>query len=120
MNTIQNRTGLTQALLILEERTAGQGRSLKHKVEIAFDSMKPVNIVKDTFNEILVPGIKNNLLNLTLGAGVGFFVRSWRLGAAQSRLKSLLINAIGLGVTQIIRVKSAQFSRREMATRHPV
>lgn len=112
MHTITTSNGLKLAISMLEEKNKEQGEIIGEQVSGALEALKPVNVLRDTFRNFLIPGMRNNLVNLALGTGVGFLVRKWRLNKAQSRIKHVLSDVISFGVNEFMRVKSKQiFSR---------
>ena len=46
--------GLREAIVVLEKRQATEGKILKEQFMLAYESMKPINLIKNTF-KVLYP-----------------------------------------------------------------
>lgn len=64
---------------------------LKNQFDVAYESVKPLNVVKNLFQEITAsPDIKNNLLNNLIGLGTGFLSKKLLLGSPHNPIKKVL------------------------------
>ena len=53
MQKIDSTSTLSEAILELEARKAEEGRMLKEQVNQAYESIKPINLIKNTIKEAL-------------------------------------------------------------------
>lgn len=60
-------------ITLLEEQTRLMEEDLKDKLHETYDSFKPLNILKNTFNGISSsPGLKKDLLSTAVNFGLGY------------------------------------------------
>lgn len=51
-------------------------RVLKEHFHLIYDSLKPINLIKNTLSEAITsPDIRNNLLNAAIGLGTGYLAK---------------------------------------------
>ncbi|MEO8515369.1 MAG: hypothetical protein ABI426_01425 [Flavobacterium sp.] len=63
MKTRDNKALLMQKIVFLENKQTQELQSLKEQVQVTFESLKPLNFIKSTFQEVTsTPGIGTDLL----------------------------------------------------------
>jgi hypothetical protein len=68
-----------------------QGQRLKEQYELAFEKMKPLNLIKNTFKEMGASStIKDELMNAALGLATGYLSKKIIVGSTHNPLKKLL------------------------------
>ncbi len=70
--------GTRLKLLILEKETELrlEGNALKAHCLLSYESLKPVNLLKNTLGESMSePGVKDNVVNTMIGVTTGFIVK---------------------------------------------
>ncbi len=73
MEKISTSSELQRAITQLEIKQAGELTILKQELRTVGDSLKPINMVKGAFKEIVnSPDLKSNIMNLALGLAKGF------------------------------------------------
>lgn len=94
----------TIARLELERRVKFE--ELKEQLEITAESIKPVNIIKDTFQDIThSPDLKSNLIQTAAGITGGYLSKKIIFGNSKSFFKKLIGYALQYGVTNFISKK---------------
>lgn len=72
---------LNELILVQEMKYANDLERLKEQFDVAYESVKPINLIKNLFHEVTAsPEIKNNLLNNVIGFGTGFLSKKLLLG----------------------------------------
>lgn len=105
MQKITTTTGLKEAITLLEYEQTIQGQLLKEQFSLTIDSLRPVNLIKETFKDVVeLPDLTSNILSTSLGLIAGYFTNRIFIGSSGNLLKKLLGNIIQLGVTTIIAV----------------
>jgi hypothetical protein len=95
--------GLKEAIRLLEIEQKIEGALLKEQFKITYESLRPVNLIGNTIKELAVlPDLKGDLLNATLGLAAGFLSKKAAIGNTQSPLKQLLGTVIQMGVTSLV------------------
>src|ERR1035441_325401 len=90
MKKIHPSTTLKQ--LILEKKTEHfvEGKLLKEHFHRTYESFKPLNIIKNTFKEIIsVPDLKTNVVNSAIGITTGFVAKKIFTGKSHNPLTKL-------------------------------
>jgi len=79
-------------LLILEKEAQHleEERMLKEHFNTIYESLKPINLIKNTISEAITsPDIRHNLLNAALGFGSGFVARKLFIKNPNGIIKSI-------------------------------
>jgi len=103
MENINSITSLQEAIRELEIRQAEEERQMKHQFNLAYESIKPVNLILSTFKEAAESqDLKNNVINTSVGLVAGYVSKTVFEGVTDSPLKKLFGSAIMFGITNII------------------
>lgn len=103
MRKITSMTELKESIFLLEIKKANEARLLKEQFMITYENIKPVNLIKNSFNELITsPHLKENLLNTTLSIAAGYLSKKIAVGSTHNPLKQLLGTFLQLGVTNIV------------------
>ncbi|MDP3557459.1 MAG: hypothetical protein Q8T03_08795 [Bacteroidota bacterium] len=103
MEKIQNTNDLKAAIIFLEIKQANEKRILIEQFKATYESMKPVNIIKNTIKELITaPDLKNNLVNTTIGIATGYLSKKIAIGSTHNPIKQVLGTLLQLGVTNIV------------------
>src|ERR1035437_8473301 len=103
MKKITSIVELRESILLLEIKQANEGRLLKEQFKTTYESLRPVNLIKNKFNELTTsPDFKGKLLNATLSLAAGYLSRKVVVGATHNPLKQLLGTLLQMGVTGLV------------------
>jgi hypothetical protein len=103
MQKITSAKELKDAIRFLEEKQADQGQVLKEQFFIVLESIKPVNIIKNTFNEVASsPSLMSNILSSTIGLAAGYVSNKTMVGSSGNLFRKLLGTILQFGVTTLI------------------
>ena len=96
---------LKAAILLLEKEKTAKGQLLKEQVKVSLDSLKPLNLLKNTFNNFAEsPEVQNNLVDLAIAIGTGFISKKVISGSkTHSRVKQagiLVIDALNVYIAR--------------------
>jgi F0F1-type ATP synthase membrane subunit c/vacuolar-type H+-ATPase subunit K len=76
---------------------------MKKEFHQAYESMKPINLIKSTFKEVAQSQeIKDNLINTGVGLAAGYVSKALFEGVTHSPLRKLLGTALMFGITNVI------------------
>lgn len=101
-------TALKNAMRQLENQQAREWILLKKQSHVAFESLKPLNIIKNTFKEALAsPGLKGNVLKVAVGLTAGIVAKNLFVWKSQSPVRNLL----GSVVEMVVAGKIARSAR---------
>jgi hypothetical protein len=103
MERIQSASELKAAIQQLEAKRVEEGRELKRQFEITYESIKPVNLIKSTFKEVIgSTEIKGNMAKSVAGFAVGFLVNKLIFRGSSGPLRKLLGTVVIFGVTNVV------------------
>ena len=103
MQKINSEASLREAILQLEQKRAVEGIMLKEQFLLAYDSVKPINLIMSTFNEIVASReLKSNLLNTSVGLTAGYLTKLLFERGTKNPVKKLMGNALMMSIVNII------------------
>lgn len=103
MKKITSTTELQEYILLLEIKQANEKILLKEQFKTTYESLKPVNLIKNTFNELITgPNLKEGLLDTLLSLAAGYLSKKAVVGSTHNPLKQLLGTFLQMGITNIV------------------
>jgi hypothetical protein len=103
MDTITNLKELNAAILLLENKQAQKGLLLKEQLELTYESLRPINLIKSTIKELVTaPNFKEDILNTSIGLAAGYFSKKLAVGSTKNPLKQILGSFLQMGVTGVV------------------
>jgi hypothetical protein len=103
MKKITSETDLRAAILELEIKQAEQGKLLKEQFHLAYESVKPLNLIKSTFKEAVASGdLKDNVINASVGMTAGYISKAVFEGVTRGPLRKILGTALMFGIKTVV------------------
>lgn len=103
MQKINSLTGLREAIFQLEIRQAEEAKMLKEQFYLAYNSVKPINLIKSTFKEVAESReLKDNIVNTSIGLTAGYVSKVLFEGTSKNPLKRLLGSFLMFGITNLV------------------
>src|SRR6266542_6028153 len=100
METISSAVSLRNAIQLLEAEQVASGIILKEQFLLTYESLKPVNILKNTLKEVATtPLLINNIIGTTVGLATGYLTKKVVIGASGNIFRNLLGAVLQFGVT---------------------
>jgi len=100
---ITNAANLKQAISLLQNKRQAQKKQIAADATVIYQSIQPINIIKNTINKLIAtPAINNNALDMLMGVGAGMVSKKLILGKSASIIKKVLGGVIEFGVSNII------------------
>jgi hypothetical protein len=82
---------------------------LKNQFKDTFDSLRPINLIKDTFNEVVhSPEIKNDLLKYSIGSLGGYVSKKMVFGNSNNIFKKISGAFLQFAIANLITNKIKQ------------
>ncbi|VXC06688.1 conserved hypothetical protein [Flavobacterium sp. 9AF] len=111
MKTITENQILDEKIRLLKLKKENQFEVLKQQFNETLDSLKPVNIVKETIKDFKnSKEIKNSLLETSLGIAGGYLTRKLIVGESAGIFKKLSATVIQFLVTNFIKNKAEKIT----------
>ena len=100
---INSPENLKNAIQFLETARSEEESNLKEQFNLAYESVKPVNLIKSTFNEVVASSeIRQSLLSVSLGLAAVYFTRKLLEKGNKSDAKNLAGTIIMFGITNVL------------------
>lgn len=103
MENITTSAELKIAIQLLEAEQVFHKQLLKDQFSLVHESLKPANIIKNTFNDIASsPYLIDNMLGAAMGLATGFVTKKLASGVPGGLLKKLFGILLQFGVTNVV------------------
>lgn len=103
MGKIQSISDLEDAIKLLEFKKAEEEQLLKEISYMTFESLKPINMIKNIFKEVVEPqNLKDNLVNTSVGLGFGYLSKILFQSVVRVPFKKFLGSALMLSVENLV------------------
>jgi len=104
MQKINTGAGLREAIILLEIKRAEEEKALREHLHVAYESMRPINIIKSVYKEVAVSeNLKDELINTSTGLVIGYASKTLFESVSHSPIRKLLGTAILFGITNLVR-----------------
>jgi hypothetical protein len=103
MQNITSSVELRKAIQLLEEEELIKRQLLKEQLNIAFESLKPINLLKKTVKDISAsPELINSIIGNVAGLASGFLSNKLIVGSSGNLFKKLIGAVVQLGVARVV------------------
>lgn len=103
MENISSAAELKRVIQRVEIEHAMQGKRLKEQFFLAYENLKPANILKGTLNEITKsPYLIDNVLGATLGLVTGYLSRKIAVAGSGNPFRKLIGSVLQFGITNLV------------------
>jgi hypothetical protein len=103
MQKIDSIAELKNAIQLLEVEQADKGQLLKEQFFLTYESLKPVNLIASTLNDIKKsPYLIENILGAAVGLVTGFYSNKLIFNSRGNKLKKLIGVVLQFGVTNLV------------------
>lgn len=100
----KNETETLNEMILAEElKYANDLALLKNQFNLAYESVKPINLVKNLFHEVTAsPEIKSDLISNLIGFGTGFLSKKLLLGSSHNPIKKVFGTLFEFGIANVV------------------
>jgi hypothetical protein len=103
MEKITSAVALKNAIQLLEADQAVKGQLLKEQFYLTYESLKPVNLIKNALHDISSsPYLIDNILSTSMGIASGFLTNKIFVGRSGNIIRNLLGTVLQFGVTNVV------------------
>lgn len=109
MNNVERITsvaGLKSEISVLEDEHSAKELLLREQLYLTYESLRPVNIIKDTLRDMFSPNLTENISGTAIGAAGGYLLRKLLVGSSRNLFRKLLGSVLQLGITNVAANKS--------------
>jgi hypothetical protein len=94
---------LAETIKQLEIKKETEEEQLKEQFHLAYNSLKPANLIESAFLKAVNSGkLKDNVINTSAGLTTGFLIKKLFVGSSHSLLKNIFGNVLMFGITNLI------------------
>src|SRR5512133_2127200 len=103
MENITSIASLKNAIQLLEAEQTVKEVLLKEQFHLTYESLKPVNIIKDTFKEVSSsPFLINNIIGAATGLASGYLSKKIVVAGSGNVFRKLLGSILQFGITNVV------------------
>lgn len=103
MEHINSSAQLKEAILQLEQQYAADESIVKEQFMLAYESVKPINLIKSTIEQVSASQeLKDNLTSTAIGLGVGYISKVAFVGFSHSPMRKMMGAALMYGVSNFV------------------
>jgi|DEB19_MinimDraft_2_1074335.scaffolds.fasta_scaffold24517_1 hypothetical protein len=107
---------LKENILLMELQQENDRILLKEEFKQTFEALRPVNLLKNTFHDLVQsPDFKEDLVDSALGLATGFISKKLVVGNTHNPLKQILGVLLQLAITSIV-TKNADVIKSSLMT----
>jgi hypothetical protein len=111
MQKIKSATELKNAIQRLEVEQTIQGQLLSEQFNIVYESLKPVNIIKQAMKDLVTsPSLISNVLGVTVGLSSGYLAKKLVVGQSGSIIKNIVGSLLQNGVANVVATHAISFT----------
>lgn len=86
---------LMEQIIVLRNRQAYELQLLKRQVEITFESLQPLNLIKNAFHDVTSsPEIRNDLIHSAVSLTTGYLTRNLFFGTFSRPIQKMVGSAL--------------------------
>lgn len=103
MQNITSSAELKNAIQMLEVEQASKRELLKEQLNITYDSLRPINIIRKTLrNMISSQDMTDNILGTASGLASGYLSKKVFIGTSGNLIRKLIGSILQFGVTTVV------------------
>jgi hypothetical protein len=103
MQNITSAVELKDAIQLLEAEQSIKGQLLREQLFLTYESLKPVNLLKNTLKEISsTPYLIDNISGTAMGLLGGFLSKKIFVGSSGNLIRKLIGSVLQIGVTNLV------------------
>jgi len=110
MRKINSTTSLRDAIVYLEKKQVDEKELLKEQLHLAYNSMRPINLIKSTFKEATASmNLNESILSTSLGLASGYLSKKIFEGASRNPIKRFFGSVLMFAITSLVAKKPDAF-----------
>ena len=97
------KEALNHKIILLEIKREQELAALKNQFYSTCESLKPINLVKDSFKELVQSSdLKGDILDTTLSLATGYLSKKVITGFGQTPIKNFFGTLFQIGITNVV------------------
>jgi len=99
---ITNPLELKDAIQKLESDKVVHLFLLRQEFEHAYESITPLNLIRDNMEDSPAHSLGNNLISTSVGLATGYLIKKWIVGKSGNPIRTILGSAAQVGVIKLV------------------
>jgi hypothetical protein len=93
---------LNERIILLENKQTEKLKVIREQFHIAYESLKPINVIKDVFHEVASSSeIKNDIVSNVIGLTTGYLSKKILLGSTHNPIKKIMGNLLQFAIANV-------------------
>jgi hypothetical protein len=110
---------LNQTIIFLQNKQTRELELFKAQLHVTYESLKPLNIIKNTFHEITSsPGIKNNVISNVAGLTTGYLAKKILIRSSGNPLKRIIGTLLEFAIAGVVAKNSGALQSKGKTILH--
>jgi hypothetical protein len=94
---------LSDSISLLQIKQALELKLLKEQFYVTYESLKPINLVKNTLSEVTSSSsVKNNIINNIIGLTTGYLTKKVLVGSSHNPIKRMLGMLLQFAIANVV------------------
>jgi hypothetical protein len=111
MKTLSETDALNELIITTEKQKAYEFMLLKEQFNATYESIKPINIIKNAFHNLTsAPEIKDNVVGTALGIGSGMLSKKILIGSSNNPIRKVVGTVAEFAVANLVSKYTMGFS----------
>ena len=103
MNLKTESDTLKETIVFLQDKQAQELSVLREQFYTTYESIKPINLLKNAIDEITTSGeIKNNLIANVIGLATGYISKKVIIGASHNPVKNIFGTLLQFAIANVV------------------
>jgi len=103
MKKPNEKDSLNELILLQEQQYDTDLRLLREQFHIAYESLKPINLIKNVVHEVTTsPEIKNDIVSNAIGLATGFISKKLLLDTSHNPIKKVLGTLLQFAIGNVV------------------
>lgn len=103
MKSTNETDSLNELIILQEQKYDTELELLREQFQIAYESVKPINLIKSVFHEVTdSPEIKNDLVSNAIGLGTGFLSKKLLVDGSHSPMKRVIGTVAQFAIANLV------------------
>ena len=114
MKKITESEALREKIMMLQLRQTAELQLLKTQMHFTYESLKPINLIKNAFHEVASSSeVKNSLVNNAIGLATGYLSKKVLIGGTRNPFKKILGAVLEFSIASFVAKRADKYQSAE-------
>ncbi|WP_264563933.1 hypothetical protein [Flavobacterium sp. N3904] len=103
MKNTNETDSLNELIILQEQKYDTELELLREQFQVAYESLKPINLIKNVFHDVTAsPEIQNDLASNVIGLGTGFLSKKLLVDGSHSPIKRIIGTVAQFAIANLV------------------